>query len=147
VKFHHILNTFLFKEHSRIRTKINPGWGNPSVYLNGVPGVTPRSIHDYLITYYKNNNTVVTIDALIEYYILMQSKKMKRDKKIFETNEKNLYKNMLHVLLQTYLYEPANYSVVPPLVAPVEISTLIMNNQHRFTRIILDLIVKIIILL
>jgi hypothetical protein len=90
------------------------------VFLDGVPGVTPKSIHDFLISYNKKNQTCVSIDAMIEYYILMKQKQMKKEKKPFESDEKDQYKKMLLILMQTYLSEPANYSAVSSLVPPKE---------------------------
>jgi hypothetical protein len=52
------------------------------VLIDGVPGVTPKSIHDYMDKYFQQNDHQIQIyDSLMDYYINMMKKYMKKTKK------------------------------------------------------------------
>ena len=74
------------------------------VNLDGVPGVTPKVLYDFFQSEKKHEGSC-TYDQLLNMYIYKKEKKEKRN---MDVSEKCEYKIYLNVLVESFLYEPAN---------------------------------------
>jgi hypothetical protein len=78
--------------------------------IDGVPGITPKKINDFINSIDYNNNNIPLYNNIFNLFVVYKEKEFKK------TNNKNMsdceilsYKKMLNVFIESYLYEPANF--------------------------------------
>jgi hypothetical protein len=80
------------------------------VMVGGIYGISQKIIYTYISKWQESNQHTSLYDWLMDSYISHVKKGMKRKKIQHIDNELVSYKRMINILIESYLYEPANFT-------------------------------------